>query len=30
MTWVCLFLAGIFEVVWSCTMKISNGFSHFW
>ncbi|MGR8838302.1 multidrug efflux SMR transporter [Leuconostoc falkenbergense] len=30
MTWVYLFLAGIFEVVWSSTMKLSNGFSHFW
>ncbi|WP_367292062.1 DMT family transporter [Leuconostoc mesenteroides] len=30
MTWVYLFLAGIFEVVWSITMKLSNGFSHFW
>ncbi|MFD2729630.1 DMT family transporter [Enterococcus camelliae] len=28
MTWIYLFLAGIFEVVWSSTMKLSNGFSH--
>lgn len=28
MTWVYLFIAGIFEVVWATTMKLSNGFSN--
>lgn len=27
MTWVYLFLAGIFEVVWASSMKLSEGFS---
>lgn len=27
MTWVYLIVAGIFEVVWSTTMKLSQGFS---
>lgn len=30
MTWMYLFLGGFFEVVWASTMKMSNGFSHFW
>ncbi|RBP97679.1 QacE family quaternary ammonium compound efflux SMR transporter [Bifidobacterium aemilianum] len=28
MPWVYLFLAGLFEVVWSTTMKLSDGFAH--
>lgn len=28
MTWLYLFLAGIFEVVWASTMKLSQGFSN--
>ncbi|WP_017370901.1 DMT family transporter [Lactococcus garvieae] len=27
MSWIFLFLAGIFEVVWASTMKLSHGFS---
>lgn len=27
MSWIYLLIAGIFEVVWSTAMKISNGFS---
>ena len=27
MSWICLLIAGIFEVVWSTAMKLSNGFS---
>ncbi|MFP7216166.1 multidrug efflux SMR transporter [Lactococcus garvieae] len=27
MSWIFLFLAGIFEVVWASTMKLSQGFS---
>ncbi|EKF51636.1 DMT family transporter [Lactococcus garvieae] len=27
MAWIFLFLAGIFEVVWASTMKLSQGFS---
>jgi quaternary ammonium compound-resistance protein SugE len=27
MTWFYLFLAGVFEVVWSSTMKLSEGFT---
>lgn len=27
MAWIYLLIAGIFEVVWSTTMKLSNGFS---
>ena len=30
MTWMYLFLGGFFEVVWASTMKLSNGFTHFW
>jgi len=30
MTWIYLLLGGFFEVVWASTMKLSNGFSHFW
>ncbi|VDG32492.1 GroEL supressor protein SugE [Lactobacillus plantarum JDM1] [Lactiplantibacillus mudanjiangensis] len=29
MTWVYLIVAGLFEVVWATTMKLSNGFSQF-
>jgi quaternary ammonium compound-resistance protein SugE len=25
--WICLVIAGIFEVVWAYSMKLSNGFS---
>lgn len=28
MTWLYLILAGVFEVVWSSTMKLSNGFTN--
>ena len=27
MSWIYLLIAGIFEVVWSTAMKLSNGFS---
>lgn len=27
MSWIYLLIAGIFEVVWATTMKLSNGFS---
>ena len=27
MSWIFLFIAGIFEVVWASTMKLSQGFS---
>ncbi|MFC2684979.1 MAG: DMT family transporter [Limosilactobacillus oris] len=27
MSWICLLVAGIFEVVWATAMKLSNGFS---
>lgn len=27
MAWMMLILAGIFEVVWACSMKLSDGFS---
>ena len=27
MSWIFLFLAGLFEVVWASTMKLSQGFS---
>ncbi|MCM0583151.1 multidrug efflux SMR transporter [Weissella diestrammenae] len=30
MAWLFLFLAGIFEVVWATTMKLSNGFTEIW
>ncbi|ANZ57582.1 supressor protein SugE [Fructilactobacillus lindneri] len=28
MTWIYLIIAGIFEVVWATTMKLSNGFTN--
>ena len=28
MAWILLIIAGVFECVWSTTMKMSNGFSH--
>jgi quaternary ammonium compound-resistance protein SugE len=28
MAWILLFVAGLFEVVWAYSMKLSNGFSH--
>jgi quaternary ammonium compound-resistance protein SugE len=28
MAWVLLLVAGLFEVVWACSMKLSNGFTH--
>jgi quaternary ammonium compound-resistance protein SugE len=28
MAWVLLVVAGLFEVVWACSMKLSNGFTH--
>lgn len=28
MTWIYLILAGLFEVFWATTMKLSQGFSH--
>jgi quaternary ammonium compound-resistance protein SugE len=28
MTWIYLLIAGIFEVVWATTMKLSHGFSN--
>lgn len=27
MSWLCLFLAGLFEVVWATALKLSDGFS---
>lgn len=30
MTWIFLFLGGVFEVVWATTMKLSNGFTNIW
>ena len=30
MSWILLFLAGAFEVVWAFSMKLSNGFTRFW
>jgi len=29
MAWILLFVAGLFEVVWAYSMKLSNGFTHF-
>lgn len=28
MAWIALLVAGLFEVVWACSMKLSNGFTH--
>ncbi len=28
MAWILLLVAGLFEVVWACSMKLSNGFTH--
>jgi quaternary ammonium compound-resistance protein SugE len=28
MAWILLIVAGLFEVVWACSMKLSNGFTH--
>lgn len=28
MAWIALVVAGLFEVVWACSMKLSNGFTH--
>ena len=28
MTWIYLIIAGLFEVVWASTMKLSNGFTN--
>jgi quaternary ammonium compound-resistance protein SugE len=28
MAWIMLIVAGLFEVVWSYSMKLSNGFTH--
>lgn len=28
MNWIYLIIAGVFEVVWAATMKLSQGFSH--
>ena len=28
MAWILLFVAGLFEVVWAYSMKLSNGFTH--
>ncbi|GAP01180.1 small multidrug resistance protein [Fructobacillus fructosus] len=30
MTWLYLTLAGVFEVVWATSMKLSNGFGNVW
>lgn len=30
MTWIFLFLGGVFEVVWATTRKLSNGFTNIW
>ena len=27
MKWIMLLIAGLFEVTWACTMKLSNGFT---
>jgi len=29
MAWVCLFIAGVLEVVWAYSMKLSEGFTRF-
>jgi quaternary ammonium compound-resistance protein SugE len=28
--WFCLFLAGLFEIVWALTLKYSDGFTRLW
>lgn len=28
MAWIALLVAGLLEVVWACSMKLSNGFTH--
>jgi quaternary ammonium compound-resistance protein SugE len=28
--WICLLLAGLFEIVWALTLKYSDGFSRLW
>lgn len=28
MAWIALLVAGLFEVVWACSMKLSDGFTH--
>jgi len=28
MAWVCLFFAGVFEIVWAVALKYSNGFTN--
>ena len=30
MAWIALFIAGILEVVWAYSMKLSDGFSRLW
>ena len=30
MAWIYLLLAGLLEVVWACSMKLSDGFSKLW
>ncbi|ADI27895.1 quaternary ammonium compound efflux SMR transporter SugE [Geobacillus sp. C56-T3] len=30
MAWVCLIVAGLFEVVWAIALKYTNGFARFW
>jgi quaternary ammonium compound-resistance protein SugE len=28
--WICLLLAGLFEIIWALTLKYSDGFSRLW
>jgi quaternary ammonium compound-resistance protein SugE len=30
MAWICLFIAGIFEIVWAIGLKYTNGFTKLW
>ena len=30
MAWICLCIAGLFEIVWASAMKQSEGFTRFW
>lgn len=30
MAWICLFFAGLFEIVWAVAMKQSHGFTRLW
>jgi quaternary ammonium compound-resistance protein SugE len=28
--WLCLLLAGLFEIIWAMTLKYSDGFTRLW